>query len=130
MIGSVRGTVIERTATHRARVAGLVRPERDRLRQPCALLRDGQLVFVDALALETPKSKDMRGILDAVVGAGSTALVLLSERNENVERSITNLHKSHYLRVNYLNMRDLLQYDKVVVPLDALEVIKSLWGQE
>jgi hypothetical protein len=27
-------------------------------------------------------------------------------------------------------MRDLLQYDKVVVPLDALEIIKSLWGQE
>ena len=34
--------VIERTAAHRARVAGLVRHERDRLRQPCALLRDGQ----------------------------------------------------------------------------------------
>ncbi len=95
-----------------------------------ALLRDGQLVFVDAFALETPKSKDMRGFLDAVAGAGSSALVLLSERNDNVERSITNLHKAHYLRVNYLNMRDLLQYDKVVVPLDALEVIKSLWGQE
>jgi hypothetical protein len=26
-------------------------------------------------------------------------------------------------------MRDLLQYDRVVVPLDALEVIKSIWGQ-
>jgi hypothetical protein len=31
--------------------------------------------------------------------------------------------------VNYLNLRDLLQYDRVVVPLDALEVIKSIWGQ-
>jgi Fe-S-cluster containining protein len=33
---------IERTAAHRACVVGLVREERDRLRQPCALLRDGQ----------------------------------------------------------------------------------------
>ena len=95
-----------------------------------ALLRDGQLVFVDQIALDTPKSKAMRDILDAVVGAKISTLVLLSERNENVERSLTNLAKTHYLRVNYLNMRDLLQYDKVVVPLDALEIIKSLWGQE
>ena len=34
--------VIERTAANRAHVAGLLRHERDRLRQPCALLRDGQ----------------------------------------------------------------------------------------
>lgn len=34
--------VIERTAARRARVAGLDSAERDRLRQPCALLRDGQ----------------------------------------------------------------------------------------
>jgi large subunit ribosomal protein L4 len=95
-----------------------------------ALLRDDQLVFVDGFTVDAPKSKAMREILNAVVGADTSALVLLSERNENVERSLTNLAKTHYLRVNYLNMRDLLQYDKVVVPLDALEVIKSLWGQE
>jgi large subunit ribosomal protein L4 len=95
-----------------------------------ALLRDEQLVFVDAIALDAPRSKDMREILNAVAGVDNKALVLLSERNENVERSITNLTRAHYLRVNYLNMRDLLQYDKVIVPLDALEIIKSLWGQE
>ncbi len=95
-----------------------------------ALLRDDQLVFVDRVMLDAPKSKDMQQILNAVAGADRSALVLLAERNENVERSIMNLDAAHYLRVNYLNMRDLLQYDKVVVPLDALEIIKSLWGQE
>jgi large subunit ribosomal protein L4 len=95
-----------------------------------ALLRDDQLVFVEGITPDTPKSKAMREILDAVVGADTSALVLLSERNENVERSIVNLTKAQYLRVNYLNMRDLLRYDKVIVPLDALEIIKSLWGQE
>lgn len=94
------------------------------------LLRDNQLVFVDQIALEGAKAKNMRQILDAVAGANSSALVLLAERNENVERSIMNLDEARYLRVNYLNMRDLFQYDKVVVPLDALEIIKSLWGQE
>jgi large subunit ribosomal protein L4 len=95
-----------------------------------ALLRDDQLVFVDQIELDTPKSKAMRQILDAVVGADTKALVLLAEHNENVERSIMNLTRAHYIRVNYLNMRDLLQYEKIIVPLAALEVIKSLWGQE
>jgi large subunit ribosomal protein L4 len=93
-----------------------------------ALLRDNQLVFVEPLSLDAPKTKAMREILDAVVGADASALVLTAEHNENVERSIHNLSGAHVIRANYLNMRDLLRYDRVVVPLDALEVIKSLWG--
>ncbi len=95
-----------------------------------ALLRDEQLVFVDTLSLEAPKTKEMRQMLDAVAGKGSKTLVLMTVGgNEHVVNSIHNLSDTHVLRVNYLNLRDLLQYDRVVVPLDALEVIKSLWGQ-
>jgi len=94
-----------------------------------ALLRDNQLVFVDGLSLDAPKTKEMRQILDAVVGKDNSALVLVAERNLNVESSVHNLANAHVIRVNYLNIRDLLKYDRVVVPLDALEVIKSLWGQ-
>ncbi len=95
-----------------------------------ALLRDEQLVFVDGISLDAPKTKEMRQILDAVAGKGNKALVLTVQGgNVNVTNSIHNLSDAHALVVNYLNMRDLLQYDRVVVPLDALEVIKSLWGQ-
>jgi large subunit ribosomal protein L4 len=95
-----------------------------------ALLRDEQLVFVDGISLDAPKTKEMRQILDAVAGKGNKALVLTTHGgNVNVTNSIHNLSDAHALLVNYLNMRDLLQYDRVVVPLDALEVIKSLWGQ-
>ena len=94
-----------------------------------ALLRDEQLVFVDSLSLDAPKTKAMQDILNTVAGTGS-ALVLVAERNENVERSIHNLKDAHVIRASYLNVRDLLKFDKVVVPLDALDVIKSIWGQE
>jgi large subunit ribosomal protein L4 len=95
-----------------------------------ALLRDNQLVFVDSLEMETPKTKIMRQMLDAIVGADTTALVLMAERNDNVERSIHNLEDAHVIRASYLNIRDLLKYDKVVVPLAALDVIKSIWGTQ
>jgi len=73
-----------------------------------ALLRDEQLVFVDFLSLDAPKTKAMQEILTSLVGAGSTALVLTAERNENVERSIHNLKDAHVIRASYLNVRDLL----------------------
>lgn len=94
-----------------------------------ALARDGQLVLVDELSMDTPKTAEMRGMLDALVGDDS-ALVLLAERDDNVQRSIKNLPDARTLRANYLNIRDLLQYGKVVIPLSALDVIKKIWGQE
>lgn len=94
-----------------------------------ALLRDEQLVFVDKLSLDAPKTKQMKSILAALTGDAKT-LVLVAETNENVQRSVNNLPNAKTLRASYLNIRDLLQYDKVIVPLDALDVIKTIWGRE
>ena len=94
-----------------------------------ALLRDEQLVFVDGLTLDAPKTKEMRQILDAVSGKNNKTLVLMTVGgNEHVVNSIHNLSDAHVLRVNYLNLRDLLQYDRVVVPLDALDGALTLDG--
>ena len=92
-----------------------------------ALIRDEQLVFVNELSMDTPKTKDMVGVLNNLVGENS-ALVLLADRNENVEYSVRNIENAKYLRANYLNIRDLLKYDKVIIPLDALDVIQGIWG--
>lgn len=94
-----------------------------------ACLRDGQLVFVENLSMDTPKTKQMKTVLDVLAGEYSK-LVLVAERNDNVQRSVNNLPDAKTLRASYLNVRDLLQYDRVIVPLDALEVIKQIWGQE
>jgi large subunit ribosomal protein L4 len=94
-----------------------------------ALLRDEQLVFVDQLSLDAPKTKDMRALLSRLAGDSKT-LVLLADYNENVQRSVSNLPNARTLRASYLNIRDLLSHDKIIVPLDALDVIKRIWGQE
>jgi large subunit ribosomal protein L4 len=94
-----------------------------------ALMRDNQLVFVDKLELAAPKTKDMKTVINTLTGS-EKALVVLGEKNENVSRSVHNLPKSHIILANYLNIRDLLNYDKVIIPLDALEVIVRIWGQE
>ncbi|MCZ7544000.1 MAG: 50S ribosomal protein L4 [Anaerolineae bacterium] len=92
-----------------------------------ALAADARIVVVDQLQLDAPKTREIASILDALVGEG-TALLLMPERDENVEKSVRNLPNAWYLRANYLNIRDLLGYDKVVMPLGALEVIESFLG--
>jgi large subunit ribosomal protein L4 len=95
-----------------------------------SLVHDGQLILVDnGLNGVAPKTKAMAGVLKALTGDHST-LVVLAERNENVERSVRNLAHAYYLRASYLNVRDLLQYDRVVLPLDALEIVKQWLGTE
>lgn len=85
---------------------------------------DDGIVLVDKLVMKKPKTRDMSDTLHNLVG-DATALVLLAEANDNVERSVRNLPDAEYLRASYLNVRDVLKFDKVIVPLDALEAITN-----
>jgi len=91
--------------------------------------QEGELVLVDTLTLDSPKTREMVSVLGNLVGDAS-ALILLSQGDVVVERSTNNLPAAKTLRVHYLNIRDLLSYDKVLMPLDALEVVKDWLGTE
>lgn len=93
------------------------------------LLRDGQLIIVDQLDMDAPKTKTMLQMIEALAGDKS-ALLVLTASQKAVRKSASNLPKAHAIIANYLNVRDLLKYDRVIVPLDALEIIKSIWGKE
>jgi large subunit ribosomal protein L4 len=85
------------------------------------------VVVVDELVLEEPKTRLMAQALNALVG-DATALVLAAEKDaayEMVIRSTNNLPDAKLVMANYLNIRDLLGYDKLVMPLKALDVLKS-----
>ncbi|MBC7225654.1 MAG: 50S ribosomal protein L4 [Thermoflexales bacterium] len=86
-----------------------------------------QIVVVDRLELPEPKTREMREVLSRL-NVGEDALILLPGRNETVEKSVRNLPKVKALHASYLNIRDLLQYEKVVMPLGALLVIESILG--
>lgn len=93
------------------------------------LVRDNQLVIVDKLEMDTPKTKEVRQVISAVTG-GESALVLVTSQQKALQKSVNNLENAHALLVNYLNVRDMLKYDKVIMTLETLDVIKSIWGKE
>jgi large subunit ribosomal protein L4 len=86
-----------------------------------------QIVILDDLQFQAPKTRHTLEMLDNLNIDGS-AVVLLAERNENVEKSIRNLSDVKYLRAGYLNMRDLLGFDYVIMPKASVEVIESFLG--
>jgi large subunit ribosomal protein L4 len=89
--------------------------------------KDGPIVVVDALDVEVPKTKAMISALESLGIAGS-ALLLLPERNEMVEKSVRNLPNVKVLNANYLNIRDLLSYDTILMPVDSLQIIERVLG--
>lgn len=89
----------------------------------------GDLVLVDELTMDRPKTKEMVALVRRLVGEGHSVLLLLAERNENVEKSARNIPDVKTLRASYLNIRDLLGYDKIVMPLDALDVVDGILGR-
>lgn len=86
-----------------------------------------QIVVLDRLELLEPRTREMKGVLERL-NVGGSALILLAQRNEAVERSARNLPGVKTLRAGYLNIRDLLTYEKILMPLDAMRVIESILG--
>jgi large subunit ribosomal protein L4 len=85
------------------------------------------VIVVDEFILDEPKTRLMAQALQALVG-DATALVLAAEKDtvyEVVARSTNNLPDAKLLMAYYLIIRDLLNYDKLVMPLKALDVLKA-----
>lgn len=86
-----------------------------------------QIILLDSLRLEEPRTKDVVGLLQNL-SIGDSVLILLPERDEIVELSARNVPAVKTLQASYLNIRDLLGYDYLLVPLEALEVVEAIWG--
>jgi large subunit ribosomal protein L4 len=89
--------------------------------------QDEQVVVLDALALSAPKTREIKAMIDRL-GLGGSVLIMLPDRNENVELSARNLPNIKTLRASYLNIRDLLGYDYLVLPQESLAVIEQILG--
>ena len=93
-------------------------------------LSDGELVLVDDLKLDEAKTRAMADAMSAVAGE-ATVLLLIPEKSEayeDVRRACANLENVKTLLANYLNIRDLLGYEKIVMPVAALDIIESYLG--
>ena len=88
------------------------------------------VVVVEELTLSEAKTRVMVNALKNLVGE-STALVLLPEKNQDYEqvmRTTNNLSDTKILLAGYLNIRDLFGYDKLILPVKALDALVANLG--
>ena len=86
---------------------------------------ESSIVVVDALILDEPKTRLMVAALQRLVGDAS-ALILVPAKTADYEpviRSTNNIPDAKILMASYLNIRDLLGFDKVVLPVQALDLL-------
>jgi large subunit ribosomal protein L4 len=95
-----------------------------------AKLAAEELIFIDNLTISKPKTSLMAAALDRLVGDVSALIVVpeKSSKYQDVEISVRNLPDTKTLLVNYLNIRDLLGFDRVILPVQALDKLSQDLG--
>lgn len=90
-------------------------------------VRDNELVVVDNISLEQPKTKEMHRILHNL-NADRKALVVLPEKNEIIQKSSRNIPGIKTALVNTLNVYDILNYDKFVILKEAVPKVEEVYA--
>lgn len=85
---------------------------------------ENQIRVVDRFTFDSPKTSEMDEAL-ARLNCETTALILLSKGNDGLTRSARNLDGVKILDARYLNVRDLLGFDYLVMSQDTLQSIEN-----
>jgi large subunit ribosomal protein L4 len=88
------------------------------------------VVLVDELKLDEVKTRVMASAIAGLVGT-STALILMPVKDQSYEtamRTADNLEDAKVLLADYLNIRDLLGFDKLILPVKALDALVANLG--
>ena len=86
-----------------------------------------ELVVVDSLPLKEIKTKEMAKALTNLKVEGKT-LILLPEKNENVQKSARNIEGVKTTLVNTINVYDLLKYKNLVITLDTVKKLEEVYA--
>ena len=88
---------------------------------------ENELIVVDSLPLKDIKTKEMVKALSNLKVEGK-ALIMLPERNENVQKSARNIEGVKTTLVETINVYDLLKYSKLVVTLDTVKKLEEVYA--
>lgn len=101
-----------------------------RLAMKCALsnkVSEGSLLALDALELPQTKTREMAKVLENIKAAKKVVLVL-SDKNETIERAARNIPGVKLLFVNTLNVLDLMNADQLVADKATLTKIEEVYA--
>ncbi|HKV58906.1 MAG TPA: 50S ribosomal protein L4 [Ktedonobacteraceae bacterium] len=88
-----------------------------------------QLIVVNQLNMETPRTKDMLALLDRLPVEGKKVLMMLPQRDENIVLSTRNIPNAKVQHVSSINVVELLKHDCVIMPTQTIRWIELVFGE-
>ena len=91
-------------------------------------IRDDEVIFVDKIAVETPKTKEMVACLKAF-GIEKSVLFVMDNNDEAVLRASANLEKVSTIAACQINTYDVVKNAKLVISKEAVKQIEEVYGE-
>ncbi len=90
-----------------------------------AKAKENLLLVLDKLEIEKAKTRAMAEILNKLFLKKGSGLVVLLQKDENIIKATRNIPKTATMQAKDLNVLDLLSYKYLVMPREAIKIIKD-----
>lgn len=88
---------------------------------------ESNLIILDKIPFTEIKTKNMVNVLNNLELEGKI-LIILPEKNENIQKSARNIENVRTSLVNTINVYDLLNYKKLILTIDAVKKIEEVYS--
>lgn len=86
----------------------------------------GEIVVVESIEMQKPKTKEMLKIIDSLGLTGKSLLIVIKDKDDNLFLSARNIPGIYVVRVTDLNAYQVLSHDRVILTKDALDSIPEV----
>lgn len=90
-------------------------------------VQDKEIIVLDALSLEAPKTKEIVNLFKNVNAAKKT-FVVTAENDVNVVKSVRNIEGANVAHVSTLNVYDILNCDSFIITTDAVKKVEEVYA--
>ena len=93
---------------------------------PSAKVADNDLIVLDELKMNEPKTKEMVKVLSNVK-AGKKALIVTAEKDDNVVKSAANIPGVRTVLANTMNVYEIVNHGSLILTKDAVAKIEEVY---
>lgn len=86
----------------------------------------GEIVVVESIEMQKPKTKEMLKIIDSLGLTGKSLLIVIKDKDDNLFLSARNIPGIDVVRVTDLNAYQVLSHDRVILTKDAFDSIPEV----
>jgi large subunit ribosomal protein L4 len=91
-------------------------------------IAENKLILIESLEMAEPKTKLVSSMLENL-GVHENALVLITAENKNLRLAARNIPSVKVLKMDNINVYDVLKYRYLITTQDALNAMQEVYGK-